>query len=215
VALTKLRAALLLLVLLGSTATAWAAPARSALAAANEHVAVANRAFQAGRYDKAIEELRVAYQLAPRAEFLLSFAQVYRAAGRTQEALEACHAYLAMVPTGPMATTTRQLVTLLEAERQRKEASAHEPAPAPPTPPPAPAEPAPAPPPPPPAAAAAATLVAAPQPTDDGGAHRRKVILGVTLGAVGLAVVGLTVGLAVGLSGGRHPSLGTLDFTPP
>ncbi len=201
-----------MMVLSWTAESAHAGPGRNrALAAANEHVAVANRAFQARKYDKAIEELRVAYQLAPRAEFLLSFAQVYRAAGRTQEALEACHAYLAMVPSGPMATTTRQLVKLLEAELAQKQ-------PAPSEPPPATTPPLSLAPPsattPPPAEALVATTAS--PPADAGASHRRRVILGVTLGAVGLAVAGLTVGLAVGLTRDqRHPSLGTIDFTPP
>src|SRR5262245_20950688 len=105
----------------------------SASAAANEHVAAANRAFQAGDYRKAFEELRIAHQLAPRAEFLLSFAQIYRAEGRLQEALEACHAYLTMVPNGPLTPKTHELIEILQAEIARTKPSApREPEPPPP-----------------------------------------------------------------------------------
>jgi tetratricopeptide (TPR) repeat protein len=194
---------------------ATAASASGALAAANEHVALANRAFQSGHYDKAIDELRIAYRLAPRAEFLLSFAQVYRAAGRLQEALEACHAYLDIVPRGRLADDTRELVKLLEAELARAHRPSSSSSPAPP---PEPQSRAPSPEPAPsprvePPGPALAPLVAAPAEAPK--PRRRGWLLGLTLGA-GAVVIGLTVGLAVGLTReARHPSLGTIDFTPP
>src|SRR5437899_798232 len=85
-------------------------------AAASEHVAAANRAFQAKSYDRALDELRAAYRLAPRAEFLLSFAQVYRAAGQLQQALEACNSYLATMPNGALASSPLQLAVTLSAK---------------------------------------------------------------------------------------------------
>src|SRR5262249_49973053 len=114
------RAATAIVLALATTATATVearAPRTSAAEhAAAEHVAAANRAFQAGSYETALAQLRIAYQLAPRPEFLLTFAQIYRAAGRLEQALEACNSYLAMVPDGPMGAGAKKLAEMLKAE---------------------------------------------------------------------------------------------------
>jgi tetratricopeptide (TPR) repeat protein len=179
--------------------------------AAADHVAAANRAFQAKNYDKALEELRAGYRLAPRPEFLLTFAQIYRAAGQLQQALEACNSYLATMPNGTLAPSARQLADAL-----RSEIDATTPAPAPPVV----ATPV-APPPPvvttPPAAAPAvvspfapSVQASAPPPAR----HRKALAWGLGVGAV--VVVGLAVGLGVGLgvSHERASTFGSVPFPP-
>ena len=179
-------------------------------AAASEHVAAANRAFQAKSYDRALAELRAAYRLAPRPEFLPSFAQVYRAAGQLQQALEACNSYLATMPNGALASSARQLADKLRAEIEAA-------APAPPSPPAATPPPTVATPPPaatpPPTVLTPLDSVATPAPPSP--RSRRRKILGWTIGA-GVVGVGLAVGLGVGLTIGREraSTFGRVDFTP-
>jgi hypothetical protein len=188
------------------------AQARAPRPSAADHVAAANRAFQAKKYDLALDELRIAYQLAPRPEFLLTFAQIYRAAGQLQQALEACNSYLVTVPNGPMATSARKLAETLKAELAARAPSPPPPTPVTPSPPitPEPAAPAPASP---------TELVATPPataPTDAEHSRRRRRVVGLALGLGGLAVVGLAVGLGVGLgvSQSRRSTYGSIDFTP-
>ena len=200
------RLAALLLATLLALPAAWARAPKIPASAA-DHVAAANRAFQAKNYDRALEELRAAYRLAPRPEFLLSFAQIYRAAGQLQQALEACNSYLATMPNGALAPGARQLADALRAEIDAAAPPAA--AAAPPTVNPAPPVAVTAPP-----AAVVATpaLVATPAPADRG--RRRKLAIGLGVGAV--VVVGLAVGLGVGLTVGRERSstFGRVSFAP-
>jgi hypothetical protein len=156
--------------------------ARAPRATAAEHVAAANRAFQAKSYELALAELRIAYQLAPRPEFLLTFAQIYRAAGRLQQALEACDSYLATVPNGPMAQSARKLSETLKTELARATPPPSSPPPPPSgTPAPNPTNPAnptnsPSAPP------AAVVALAPPTPATPEVSHRRRLALGLALG---------------------------------
>ncbi len=179
--------------------------------AATEHVAAANRAYKEKNYDKALEELRAGYRLAPRPEFLLTFAQIYRSAGKLQQALEACNSYLATMPNGSLAPSARELADVLRAE-----IAAATPPPAPP--PPVVAQPV-APPPavvtpvaPPSVVTPVAAAVGTTAPPPD---HRRKALAwGLGVGAV--VVVGLAVGLGVGLGvdHGRASTFGNVKFNP-
>jgi tetratricopeptide (TPR) repeat protein len=197
---------------LGSPQLFAKAPKKPVATVAAEHMAAANQAFQAGRYDQALDELRQAYRLAPRPEFLLTFAQIYRAAGRLQPALEACNSYLATAPNGALASDAQKLADVLRAEIERA------------NPPPTPAPPAPVEPPaavhlePPPVAAPQVVIPSSD--TDEAGLRaqrrRRRTVLGVALGVTGVVVVGLAVGLGVGLTvgAGRKSTFGSIDFTP-
>jgi hypothetical protein len=203
------RAATAIVLALVATTTAEARAPRAGAAehAAAEHVAAANRAFQAGSYDAALAQLRIAYQLAPRPEFLLTFAQIYRAAGQLGPALEACNSYLAMVPDGPMVAGAKKLAEMLKTEIAAR-------APAPPPPQPS-HEPAP----PPMTLTPSAPAIATPAPattTEADASRRRRRRLGVALAITGGAVVvGLAVGLGVGLTvGQRHSTYGPIVFTP-
>ncbi|HEX4456928.1 MAG TPA: hypothetical protein VIA18_03115 [Polyangia bacterium] len=185
----------------------WAAPKMGNAAA--EHVAAANRAYKEKNYDKALEELRAGYRLAPRAEFLLTFAQIYRAAGKLQQALEACNSYLATMPNGALAPGARELADVLRSEI----------AAAAPPPPPVVAQPTPPPPvvTPPPVAPAPVVSPFAPSVTTTAPPpehHRKALAWGLGVGAV--VVVGLAVGLGVGLGVGheRASTFGTVKFNP-
>jgi hypothetical protein len=79
-------------------------------ARAEEYVAAANRAFRAGEYDRALAELEVGYAIEPRREFLITFAQVYAAMGRLDDAIDRCERYLVVAPGSPLAGSVRQLV---------------------------------------------------------------------------------------------------------
>jgi tetratricopeptide (TPR) repeat protein len=171
--------------------------------AAADHVAAANRAFQAKNYDKALEELRAGYRLAPRPEFLLTFAQIYRAAGQLQQALEACNSYLATMPNGSLAPSARELAVAL-----RSEIEATTPAPPPVVATPvAPPVVAPA-----PLATPSNALVATPAPPPEH--HKKALAWGLGIGAV--VVVGLAVGLGVGLGvqHDRSSTFGNVSFPP-
>lgn len=100
------------LVLLGAVSWAAVAPAKTAPvgARAEHYVAAANRAFRAGDYDRALAELEVGYAIEPRREFLITFAQVYAAMGRLDDAIDRCERYLAVAPASPLAGSVRQLV---------------------------------------------------------------------------------------------------------
>jgi hypothetical protein len=198
------RAATVIAILLASLGSI-AAEARAPRTSAAEHVAAANRAFVARSYDLALDELRIAYQLAPRPEFLLTFAQIYRAAGRLQQALEACNSYLATVPRGPLTSGAEKLAATLRAEIAAAQ-------PPPPEPPPTPATIAP----PTPATIAPPLATPAPPRDDEPRARRRRLTLGLSLGLGAAVVVGVAVGLGVGLTANqpRASTYGPISFTP-
>ena len=177
---------------------------------AAEHMAAANQAFGVGHYEQALDELRQAYRLAPRPEFLLTFAQIYRAAGRLKPALEACNSYLAMAPNGPLAADAQKLAEMLRTEIERET-----PPPAPVSEPPPPVAPPRVEPPP-----IAQPVLVVPNDANEAAARaqrrRRRTAVGVALGVCGVVVVGLAVGLGVGLTVGaeRKSTFGPIDFTP-
>jgi tetratricopeptide (TPR) repeat protein len=121
------RAWLHLMVLLVAVAPAWAAPSGTIDERAAEHVAAANRAFRAGDYDRALGELEVGYAIDPRREFLITFAQVYAAMGRLDQAIDRCERYLALAPTSPVAASVRQLARTWRRQRDDEAAGVVEP----------------------------------------------------------------------------------------
>jgi hypothetical protein len=182
-------------------------PVRNARAA-RAHFVAADRAFRASRYEQALVELRAGYELDARPEYLIVFAQVYRASGNPQRALEACELYLATAPNGPNAGVARSLAEVLRRETVKPVAS--EPA-SPPVVASPPAEVV-APPP-----AAPAVVIAEPTPATaiaQPGQRRRRTIVWATVGTVAVVVAGVAIGLGVGLGlpAGRPTTFGTVPF---
>jgi len=174
--------------------------------AARAHLAAADRAFRRGDHDEALAHLQAAYAIDPRPEYLIAFAQVYRAMGDPQRAVDACQRYLSTAPDGPRAAEARGLAAVARSELARNTAETAEtstpPAPA--------ANPRPA------ASGvplAASPVVAPPAAASAPAAPRRKRHLAIWLGvgAAGVTVVGLAVGLGLGL-GLRSPP--KISFDP-
>jgi hypothetical protein len=173
---------------------------------ARAQLAAADRAFRAARYDEALARVRDAYAIDPKREYLIVFAQVYRAMGDPQRAIDACDLYLSTSPNGPRAEEARGLLAAARAELATPK----------PTPEPARAtagtdatEPA----------AAARAALAAPMPGADTHApavavppRRRRVALWITVGAVGISAAGLALGLGLGLGLPSGPR--KLSFDP-
>jgi hypothetical protein len=181
--------------------------------AARTHLATADRAFQKGDYADALGQLQSAYAIDPRPEYLIVFAQVYRAMGDPQRAINACELYLSTAPQGPRAHEARGLAAAARAELAKKPAAAEPPAAPPPTaetsPPP---EHASAPPPPAPPGPSEPVAPVAPPPAPP--QHRRRVGVWLGVGAVTVTVVGVALGLGLGLGlprGGPQ----TISFDPP
>jgi hypothetical protein len=163
--------------------------------AARAHLGLADRAFKNGAYDDALAQLQAAYATDPRPEYLIVFAQVYRAMGDAQRAINACELYLATAPQGPRASEARGLMSAARAELDEKSAA---------TPPP---------PPPPPPVALALEHPPAPAPAPAPKKSRRHnvaVWLGVSAAVVTVAGVALGVGLGLGLRRGPQ----TISFDP-
>jgi hypothetical protein len=185
-------------------AAAHAAPANKTNAA-RAHVAAADRAYRAGRYAEALTRLRAGYELDPRPEYLIMFAQVYRANGSPRRALEACELYLATAPNGPHVQTARQLAEVLRAETAPEPASPSASALAAPPLVPTTAPPAAV------AVAPSATVATSPPPPSP---SRRRTVVWATVSAAVIVVigVGLGVGLGLGLDPGRSTTFGTVRF---
>src|SRR6266542_820898 len=83
---------------------------------ARAQLAAADRAFRAARYDEALAHVREAYAIDPKREYLIGFAQVYRAMGDPQRAIDACDLYLSTSPNGPRADEARGLLAAARAE---------------------------------------------------------------------------------------------------
>jgi hypothetical protein len=220
------------LVCLGSWVVAAHADGGAHAAAASEHFRAANRAFLAGRYELALDELRSSYAIEPRPEFHIAFAQAYRKLGRLDDAIEECERFLEAAPDAPMAASVRKLArklrsaaTLATAPPSPQETSSSLDEPrlgqsAPEPQPPAASAPPPSAPPastlgtshvavaaqPPPLA----TLPAQRREADAAPRSRRALIIGISLGAV---VVGIAVGVGVGIGlGAPSGKLPTLSF---
>jgi len=189
---------LLILVLVGASATVRGEPTRRAATErlARSHLATADRAFRQGHYDEALAELQAAYEVDPLPEYLIVFAQVYRAMGDPQRAIDACEMYLSTAPHGPRASEARGLAAVARTELSHKTAIE----------PPAPAmsfdraD---------PAATTAATTAATPAAAP----RRRRAVVWISVGAVTVAVAGLALGLGLGLGLSHGPP--KVSFDPP
>jgi hypothetical protein len=189
--------------LIAAGAPARGEPRRSAAAtekAARTHLGAADRAFQRGEYDGALAEVQAAYAIDPRPEYLIVFAQVYRAKGDPQQAVNACELYLATAPQGPRASEARGLAEAARAELEKKRVPPPETGP--------PVEPAAVPPPAPPIVVAAPPPPPPPPPP-----QRRHRHVGVWIG-VSAAVVTVGVALGVGLGLGLQRGPQTIWFDP-
>jgi hypothetical protein len=203
-----LRGLLLVLVLSGSARVVAGEPGGRAAAAvrdARAHLAAADRAFRKARYDEALAQVQAAYAADPRPEFLIVFAQIYRAMGQPQRAVEACELYLAAAPDGSRAQEARALAS---AARQEAASAAAAPVDAPPVVAPAAVAPKLDP-------SAAPALVVAPTPDPAvavAPAHKRRKAIFIGVGIASVTVVGLALGLGLGL--GLHHELPHISFDP-
>ncbi len=194
-----------------------AAPQTRARREAVAHHAAANRAFRAGNYEEALEQLEAGYATEPRPEFLIAFAQTYRELGRLDEAIVHCDRYLALAPRGPLVDQVRGLARELRRDMRSREEPAPDDtpksgAPEPKTDPIEPPKPAP------PLLQAVAPPPDSPRPLPSplATAHfkRRDLAIGLVISAAGV-IIGLGVGLGVGL--GASPAapptrFGTVSF---
>lgn len=179
--------------------------------AARTQLATADRAFRQGDYDGALGHLQAAYAIDPRPEYLIVFAQVYRAMGDPQRAINACELYLSTAPQGPRANEARGLAAAARVELDKKKPAE----PPPSTPPPTPPSQTSTPPerasvvPPPSAPELPPPLPAplAPLP------HRTRVGMWIGIGAA-TVVVGVALGLGLGL-GLPRSGPPTISFDPP
>jgi nucleoid-associated protein YgaU len=173
--------------------------------AARTHLATADRAFQKGDYHDALAHLQSAYAIDPRPEYLIVFAQVYRAMGDLQRAINACELYLSTAPQGPRANEARGLLSVSRAELDKKTAAE--------SPPPAPVETS-------PPADRASALAPAPITVEPAAPaapttapRRRRLTIWLSVGLVTVTVAGVALGLGLGLGLPRGPQ--TISFDPP
>lgn len=203
-------------------APAGAAPSQESLA--RIHYAAGEQEYARGRWREALREFQIGYDLSPRPEFLLNFAQVYRKLGDYPRAIAECERFLATAPAAPLAAQARHLLTQLRDEqaRNRPPPPSVPPDMATPAPPPdmvAPLPPPPLPPPPPPSRPPPSPISVAPAPSTAAvvatAPHRRRWIAPVVVGVV--LAAGAAVGIALGVVYGSHDSYpttpnGTVDF---
>ncbi len=84
---------------------------------AKQYVDSGLAAQDAGDYDTALSLYGKAYELVPHPALLFNMAQVHRLAGRLEAAIDLYKQYLGNEPSGPMAKTSRELLTALEAQQ--------------------------------------------------------------------------------------------------
>lgn len=203
--LASLRRAVAVAVVLGlATGGAHAEPTGRAAREARAHLAAADRAFKKARYDEALAQVQAAYAADPRPEFLIVFAQVYRAMGQPRRAVEACELYLSTAPDGARAAEARALAQAAQQEvdaAKPPEATATAPTVAEPVAAAAKVEPVVA------VSVPPAALAVAPAPRR----RRTPLVVGVTVGAA--VVVGAALGFGLGF--GLHHGLPHVSFQPP
>ena len=197
------RAVAVAVVLVATTSVARAEPSGRAARDARAHLAAADRAFKKARYDDALAHVQAAYAADPRPEFLIVFAQVYRAMGQPRRAVEACELYLSTAPDGARAAEARALAQAAQQEVDAAKPAEPAAATSEPVAPAAKVEPV--------AAVSvppvALVVASAPPPRR----HRTALIVGVTVGAA--VVVGAALGFGLGF--GLHHGLPHVSFQPP
>jgi tetratricopeptide (TPR) repeat protein len=103
--------------------TAPAAASPGALAAAEAHYETGEGLFKLGRYEEALREFQIGYELEPRKEFLLDLGQVYRALGDYASAATEYAEYLRRAPPDdPLRDKVQRLQT--EAQALARDAAA-------------------------------------------------------------------------------------------
>ena len=159
---------------------AFAAPVRadSPVDKAKAHLALAERHFAAQQYDKAAAELKEAYVLDPKPEYLYALAQALRLSGDCPAAVRAYTQYLKTHPAEAEASKARANIERCKSEPTQPLPVAPAPSPEPP-------------PPPAPSPAVAPPLRVAPLPADD------RTRSGWTRDYLGHALVGSGVVLGV------------------
>jgi tetratricopeptide (TPR) repeat protein len=187
-----------------SLCVALAAPARAAgddEERARGHYEIGLGLYRLGDYHGALKEFAAGYELAHKPGFLLNLGQTYRKLGELREARDMYRQFLADVRGDDPARAQAQKVLAEIEEAIRTQPAQRTPPPAVPTVSEAPVEPPPvvAPPPvePPP-------VVAPPSVTTQAPAHRSRPALriaGITVGVVGLGLVGAGIGTAVAADG--------------
>jgi tetratricopeptide (TPR) repeat protein len=170
---------------------------------ARAHLATADRAFRQGDYRDALQHLQTAYAIDPRPEYLVVFAQVYRAMGDSQRAINACELYLSTAPKGALAGEARGLAAAARAELNKKVEVAEPRAPTP--------TPASEPPAPPTPLLTQTPLVAEPARPLPQARHRRLAV-GLGVAAATVTVAGVVLGLGLGLGLSRGPQ--KISFDP-
>jgi hypothetical protein len=231
---------LLVVALVSFAAIASASPRSGKRSEAVKRFDTAQRYYQQGRYQEALEQLEKGYALEPRPEFLIAIAQAYRGLGRLDEAIARLDRYLAVAKSGPLADRVAAYARELRTEAARKPPPASEPgsaaatspestrpttpeplgavpepsraAPEPSRAAPEPSRAAPAPPLPATPPAVVVTPVA-PPPSTPPRRSRRGVVVWSTVGSTVVAVgLGLGLGLGFGLSQPPDTKLGTFFF---
>jgi tetratricopeptide (TPR) repeat protein len=174
---------------------------------ARAHYEIGLGLYRLGDYQAALKEFAAGYELAHKPGFLLNLGQTYRKLGELREARDMYRQFLAEVRADDAARPQAQkvLAEIEDALRAQPPSAAPPPSTAPPpvSAPPPPFAVTPAPPVEPPPVATAAPPPAAPSLRAEAPAHHRQHALriaGVTVGAIGLACIGVGIGMAVDAS---------------
>lgn len=115
---------LAILVLAITSATAAAAPEDRA--AAREHYDKGTKAFDLGRYDEAIHEYVVAYELVNDPALLYNLAQAHRLAGHARDALRFFRVYLSKVPNAENREDVEAKIVELQKTVDQEQKAQHE-----------------------------------------------------------------------------------------
>ncbi|HET6611187.1 MAG TPA: hypothetical protein VFG83_04330 [Kofleriaceae bacterium] len=98
-------------------------PSRRDVARAKAYEQKAHDYDQMGDYARAAENYQLAYDLSKEPKLVFRVAELYRAMGKNDRALEAFQVYLSVAPDGPAAATAKQNIEAIEAERRAVEAA--------------------------------------------------------------------------------------------
>jgi tetratricopeptide (TPR) repeat protein len=99
-------------------------PASGALKTPKEYITRATQYFQAGEYEKAIDDYRAAYQLKQLPTLLFNIAQAQRKANKYQEALTTYERFLKDDPKSPLAPEAEAQATAMRARIDAEKATA-------------------------------------------------------------------------------------------
>jgi len=108
------------------TATATAAAAPDERAAAREHYSKGTKAFDLGRYDEAIHEYVIVYELMNDPALLYNLAQAHRLAGHAREALRFFRVYLSKVPDAENRDSVESKIAELQRTVEQEQKAHHQ-----------------------------------------------------------------------------------------